>query len=90
MYPRRFAALIGEVAKNPAQVTLEQLAEMMEVDARMGLLGRIGVVCEQLALLSLELVPDHTKGDIGLIRSLQFKNDRLDITSLSDIGGGGA
>jgi hypothetical protein len=88
MYSRKFAALIGEVAKNPVQVTLDQLAEMMEIDSRIGILGRIGEVCEQLSLLSLELVPNQTKGDIGLIRSLQFKTDRLDIVSLSDIGGG--
>jgi hypothetical protein len=88
MYPQKFAVLIGEVAKSPVQVTLEQLAEMLEIDAKIGILGRIGIVCEQLVLLSMELVPDYTKGEIDLVRSLQFKNDRLDITALSDISGG--
>jgi hypothetical protein len=88
MYSRKFASLIGEVASSPAQVTLVQLAEMMEIDPGIGVLGRIERVCEQISLLSLELVPDHTKGDIGLVRSLQFKTDRPDIAALSDIRGG--
>jgi hypothetical protein len=88
MFPRKFAELIGEVAKSPVQVTLEQLAETMGIDPEIGILGRIGLVCSHLSLSSLELVPDHTKGEIGLVRSLQFKNDRLDVSVLSDISGG--
>jgi hypothetical protein len=88
MFPQKFAALIGEVAKGPVQVTLEQLAETMEIDPKSGILGRIELVCRHLSLLSLELIPDYTKGEIGLVRSLQFKNDRLDVTVLSDISGG--
>jgi hypothetical protein len=88
MFPQKFAALIGEVAKGPVQVTLEQLAETMGIDPKNGILGRIELVCGHLSLLSLELIPDYTKGAIGLVRSLQFKNSRLDVTALSDISAG--
>jgi Putative DNA-binding domain len=73
MYPEGFTLLFREIGAGHCKIALSQLADRLNLDSALGMLGQIAKIREILELHNLQIVPDLDKGEIDAERILRFK-----------------
>lgn len=78
MVPEGFQKLIGLIGAGRHEATVREVADLLEPDSELGVLGQIASLRATLDSVGVEVIPSLDKGELDTIRIFRFKPAGVD------------